>query len=144
MIKFTGFSIHSNENTLSALVSDEMCNYGIFKLKLLVNGMLQEWRIFYLNCICNITIDHVFDLFQHSVFVPSSSITALDDTNIIVRLGGDKGGKIMAYKFGVTVINRLQPNLPNNQRTLTWWLQSRHLIPITIWRQPYLTTTSQS
>jgi hypothetical protein len=114
MIKLTGFSIHSKKNTLSALVSDKMCDYGIFKMKLLVNGTLQERRVFHVNRICDVIVDRVFDLFQHSVFVPSSSITALDDTNIIVRLGGDKGGKTMAFKFGVTVMNCLQPNLPEN------------------------------
>jgi hypothetical protein len=40
MIKLTGFSIHSKKNTLSALVSRDMCDYTISKEKLLVNGTL--------------------------------------------------------------------------------------------------------
>jgi hypothetical protein len=42
MIKLTGLSIRSKKYTQSALVADEMCNYGIYKTKLLVNGTLQE------------------------------------------------------------------------------------------------------
>jgi hypothetical protein len=56
MIKLTGFSIHSKKNTLSALVSDEMCDYGIFKMNLLVNGMLQEQRVFRINRICDASL----------------------------------------------------------------------------------------
>ncbi len=48
--------------------------------------------------ISDVIIDCVFYLFNHSVFVPSYSITSLDDTNIIVRLGGDRGGKTMAQQ----------------------------------------------
>ncbi len=59
----------------------------------------------------------MFDLFQHSIFVPSSSITALDDTNTIVRLGGDKGGKTMKtaifdyYKSELSWLCELQQDL---------------------------------
>ncbi len=56
----------------------------------------------------------MYSLFKHSVFIPSSAITGLNDSTIIVRLGGDKGGKTMAFKFGVTVMNCLQPNLPDS------------------------------
>jgi hypothetical protein len=56
----------------------------------------------------------VYSLFKHSVFILSWAITGLNDSTIIVRLGGDKGGKTMAFKFGVTVMNCLQPNLPDS------------------------------
>lgn len=38
----------------------------------------------------------------------------MNDSTIILRLGGDKGGSTMAFKFGATVMNCLQPNLPEN------------------------------
>jgi hypothetical protein len=114
MIKLTGFAIHSKKNTLTALVEGDMCDYRIFKENVLVNGTLQERRVFRMNRICDVIKDRVHDLFKNSVFVPSSSITGLDDSTIIVRLGGDKGGKTMAFKFGLTVMNCLQPNLPEN------------------------------
>jgi hypothetical protein len=35
----------------------------------------------------------------------------LDDSTIIIRFGGDKGGKNMAFKGGFTVMNAPKPNL---------------------------------
>jgi hypothetical protein len=34
----------------------------------------------------------------------------LDDSTIIIRFGGDKGGKKMAFKWGLTVMNASNPN----------------------------------
>jgi hypothetical protein len=34
----------------------------------------------------------------------------LDDSTIIIRFGGDKGGKKMAFKWGVTAMNAPKPN----------------------------------
>jgi hypothetical protein len=51
---------------------------------------------------------------KHKVFVPSSYHTKLNDSTVIVQLGGDKGGNTMASKFGITIMNCLQPNLPEN------------------------------
>jgi hypothetical protein len=48
----------------------------------------------------DVIIDHIYSLFKHLVFIPSSNITGLDDSTIIIRFGGDKGGKTMAFKFG--------------------------------------------
>jgi hypothetical protein len=81
---------------------------------LLVNGTLQERRVFRVNRISDVIKDRVYSLFKNLVFIPSSTITGLNDSVIIVRLGGDKGGKTMAFKFGVTVMNCLQPNLPES------------------------------
>jgi hypothetical protein len=34
----------------------------------------------------------------------------LDDSTIIIRFGGEKGGKKMAFKWGLTVMNSPKPN----------------------------------
>jgi hypothetical protein len=51
-----------------------------------------------------------FQTFENQVFLPSSSFTLLDDSTIIIRFGGDKGGKNMAFKWGLTMMNALKPN----------------------------------
>jgi hypothetical protein len=40
----------------------------------------------------------VSKVFKNQVFRPSSSFTLLDDSTIIIRFGGDKGGEKMAFK----------------------------------------------
>jgi hypothetical protein len=35
----------------------------------------------------------------------------LYDSTLIIRFGGDKGGKKMAFKWGLTVMNAPKPNL---------------------------------
>jgi hypothetical protein len=52
----------------------------------------------------------VSKLFEDQVFLPSSSSTFLDDSNIVIRFGGDKVGKKMAFKGGFTVMNTPKPN----------------------------------
>jgi hypothetical protein len=78
MIKLTDFSIHSKKNTLSALVSGDTCDYTISKEKLLVNGTLQERHVFHVNRISAVIKDRVYSSYKNSVFIPSSSITALN------------------------------------------------------------------
>jgi hypothetical protein len=91
-----------------------------------------------MNQICNVIKDRMQDLFKNSVFVPSSSITGLDDSTIIVRLGGDKEGKTMAFEFGLTVMNCLQPILPENFDLIAT------VMCIIISRPLYLTNIGQS
>jgi hypothetical protein len=49
-------------------------------------------------------------LFENQVFVPSSSFTLLDVSTIIIQFGGDKGGKKMAFKWWLAVMNAPKPN----------------------------------
>jgi hypothetical protein len=51
-------------------------------------------------------------LFDNQVFVPYSSFTLLDDSILIIRFGGDKEGKKMAFKWGITVVNAPKLNSP--------------------------------
>jgi hypothetical protein len=52
----------------------------------------------------------VSKLFENQVFLPSFSFTLLYDSTLIIRFGGDKGGKKMAFKWGLTVMNAPKPN----------------------------------
>jgi hypothetical protein len=52
----------------------------------------------------------IFKLFENQVFLPSSSFTLLDYKTIIIRFGGNKGGKKMAFKWGLAVVNAPKPN----------------------------------
>jgi len=74
-----------------------MCDSVIEKVKLVVNGTLQERMVFRVERICDVVIDRIFSLLE-------SNILVLDDNTIILRLGGDKGGNTMAFKFGCTVM----------------------------------------
>ena len=47
------------------------------------------------------------------ILLRSSVHTLFDDETIILRFGGDKGGKFMQFKFGVTVMNCRDPNSPD-------------------------------
>jgi hypothetical protein len=114
LIRLSGYLMHSRKNTLAALTDGQLCDYTIDSVKLLVNGVMQERRVFLVKCISDVIKDRVFNLLKHKVFVPSSYHTKLNDSTVIVRLDGDKGGNTMAFKFGVTIINCLQPNFPEN------------------------------
>jgi hypothetical protein len=52
----------------------------------------------------------VSKLFENQVFLTSSSFTTLDDSTLIIRFGGEKGGKKMAFKWGLAVMNSPNPN----------------------------------
>jgi hypothetical protein len=51
----------------------------------------------------------VFKLFANKGFQPSSLLTLLDDITIIIRFGGGKGGKKMAFKWCLFVMNAPKP-----------------------------------
>jgi hypothetical protein len=114
LIRLSGFSIHSRKNTLAALTDGKLCDCTIDSVKLSVNGVMQERYIFWVKCISDVIKDQVFNLLKHKDFVPSSYNTKLNDSTVIVRLGGDTGGNSMVFKFGITIMNCLQPNLPEN------------------------------
>jgi hypothetical protein len=79
-------------------------------VKLLVNGVRQERRVFRIKIISDVIKDQVFNLLKHKVFIPSSYHTMLNDSTVIVHPGGHKGGN----------------------KTLTSLQQWRHLIPTII------------
>jgi len=69
LIKITGFSIHSHKNTMTALVKDDMHDYTISKMKLIVNGTKQERLVFRVDRICDVIKDRIFSLFESNIFV---------------------------------------------------------------------------
>jgi hypothetical protein len=54
--------------------------------------------------------NYEFQFFENQIFLPSSSFTLLDDSTLIIRFGGNKGGNTMAFKWGITVMNAPKPN----------------------------------
>jgi hypothetical protein len=110
LVGLTGISIHSTSTTLAALQDKQMSDYTIAMVKLLVNKIMQPIRVFRVARWTQVIKLRVSKLFENQVFIPSSSFTLLDDSTIIIRFGGNKGGKKMAFKWGLTVMNAPKPN----------------------------------
>jgi hypothetical protein len=79
-------------------------------IKLLVNKKMQPRRIFRVARWTQVIELRISKLFENQVFLPSSSFTLLDDSTLIILFGGDKGGKKMAFKWGLTMMNAPNPN----------------------------------
>jgi hypothetical protein len=79
-------------------------------VKLLVNKTMQTRRVFQVARWTQVIELRVSKLFENQVFLPSSSFTFLDDSTLIIQFGGDKGGKKMAFKWVLTVMNAPKPN----------------------------------
>ena len=67
--------------------------------------------VFQVDRISDVVKDGIFSFFESNIFVAFSHLTNLSNDTIILRLGRDKGGKTMAFKFGATVMNCLKLNL---------------------------------
>jgi hypothetical protein len=111
LVGLTGISIHSTSTTLAALQDKPMQDYTITMVKLLVNKTMQPRCIFRVSRWTQVIELQISKLFQNQVFLLSSSFTLLDDSTLIVRFGGDKGGKKMVFKWGLAVMNAPKPNL---------------------------------
>jgi hypothetical protein len=79
-------------------------------VKLLINRTMQPRRVFRVARWTQVIELRVSKLFENQVFLPSSSFTLLNDSALIIRFGGDKGGNKMAFKWGLAVTNALTPN----------------------------------
>jgi hypothetical protein len=110
LVGLTGISMHSTSTTLAALQDKQMPDYTIYMVKFLVNKTMQPRRVFRVARWTQVIELRVSKLFENQVFLPSSSFTLLDDSTIIIRFGGNKGGKKMAFKLGLTVMNAPKPN----------------------------------
>jgi hypothetical protein len=109
LVGLTGISIRSTSTTLSALQDKQMTDYTIYMVTMLVNKTMQPRRVFQAERWTQVIELRVSIFFENQVFLPSSSFTFLYDSPLIIRFGGDKGGKIMASKWGLTVVNAPKP-----------------------------------
>jgi hypothetical protein len=128
LVGLTGISIHSTSTTLAALQDKQMPDYTIYMVKFLVNKTMQPSRVFRVARCTQVIELRVSRLFENQVFILSSSFTLLDDSTLIILFGGDKGGKKMAFKWGLTVMNA-----PNQTRPPLWiyWPRWKRSINIT-------------
>jgi hypothetical protein len=110
LVGLTGISIHSTSMTLAALQDKQMPDYTIYMVKLFVNKTMQPRRVFRVARWTQVIELRVSKLFENQVFLPSSSFTLLDYSTLIIRFGCDKGGKKMAFEWGLTVMNAPKPN----------------------------------
>jgi hypothetical protein len=105
LVEMTGISSHSKSTTLATLQDKQMPDYTISMVKILVNKIMQPQRVFRVGCCSQVIELRVFKLFKNEVFHRSSLVALLDDSMIIVSFGGDKGGKKMAFKRCIAVVN---------------------------------------
>jgi hypothetical protein len=110
LVGLPGISIHSTSKTLSALQDKQIPDYTITMVKFLVNKTMQPRHVFQVARCTQVIELRVSKLFENQLFLPSSSFTLLDDSTIIIRVGGDKGGKKMTFKWGLIVMNASKPN----------------------------------
>jgi hypothetical protein len=110
LVGLTGISIHITSTTLAVLQDKQIPDYTITMVKLLVNKTMQTRRVFRVARWTQVIELRVSKLFQKQVFLPSSLFTLLDDSTIFIQFGGDKGGKKMAFKWGLTMMNAPKPD----------------------------------
>jgi hypothetical protein len=110
LVGLTGISIHSTRTTLTALQDKKMPECTITMVNLLVNKTMQPRHVFRVARWTHVIELRVSKLFENQIFIRSSSFTLIYDSTLIIRFGGDKGGKKMAFKWGLTVINAPNPN----------------------------------
>ena len=65
---------------------------------------VKRW-CYIVDSICNLITHWMQALFGNGLFVPSSTCSLHSDNVIMVRFGGDKGGKFMQFKFGLSIMN---------------------------------------
>jgi hypothetical protein len=106
----TGISIHSTSTMITALQDKKIPDHTITMVKLLVNKTMQPRRAFRVARWTQVIELQVSNFFENQVFLPSSLFTLLDDSTLIIRFGGDKGGKKMVFKWELTVTNAPKPN----------------------------------
>jgi hypothetical protein len=110
IVGLTGISIHSTITAIAALKDKQMPDYTITMVKFLVNKTMQPRCVFRVARWTQVIELQISKLFENQVFLPSSSFTFLDDSTLIIRFGGDKGGKKMAFKWVITVMNAPKTN----------------------------------
>jgi hypothetical protein len=71
---------------------------------------MQSIRVFRVAQWTQVIELRVSKLFENQVFLTSSLFTFLDDSILIIRFGGDKRGKKIAFKWGLAVMNPPKPN----------------------------------
>jgi hypothetical protein len=110
LVGLTGIRKHSTSVTFAALQDNKMPKYTITMVKLLVNKKRQPRRVFQVARWTQAIELQVSNFFENQFFLTSSYFILLDDSTLIIRFGGDKGGKNMAFKWGLTVVNAPKPN----------------------------------
>jgi hypothetical protein len=110
LVGLTEISIHSASKTLTALQDKQIPDYTITMVKWLINKKMQPRRVFRVAQWTQVIELRVSKLFENQVFLPSSLFTLLDDSTLIIRFGGEKGGKKMTFKWGLTVMNAPKAN----------------------------------
>ena len=112
--ELTGLSVHERKNSLASLVDDTMPDFSVNSLSVYIDGKRVERQAFLVERINDVVCSRIASLVDNQILVPSSVHTLLNDDTIILRFGGDKGGKFMQFKFGMTVMNCQDPNSPDS------------------------------
>jgi hypothetical protein len=99
LVGLTEISIHIISTMFAALQDKQIPDYTITMVKFLVNKTMQPRCVFRVARWTQVIELRVSKLFKNQVFLPSSSFTFLDDSTLIIRFGGDKGSKNMAFKW---------------------------------------------
>jgi hypothetical protein len=110
LVGLTEISIHSTSTTITTLQDKQILDYTITMVKLLVNKTMQPRHVFRVAWWTQAIELRISKLFENQVFLPSSSFTLLDDSTLIILFGGEKGGKKMAFKWVITMMNAPKPN----------------------------------
>ena len=90
-----------------------MPDFTVQQVMVNVKGKLVEQQCLHVNHLVDIICDEIAKFFDARILVPSSQHTCLDDNTIMLCFMGDKGGTFMASKFGLTVMNYMNPNSPD-------------------------------
>jgi hypothetical protein len=109
----TGFSVLDQKNTLAKMVDGIMYDFTVHNLAVIVNKQQARRQAFLVDRINDVVLQCIVALYEKGLLLDSSVLTNLDDDNIIVRFGGDKGGTFMKFKFGLTVMNSVNVHSPD-------------------------------
>jgi hypothetical protein len=107
-----GIKISSQTTTLSALTKSKMPDYDIELIPLMVGRTRRACHVYRVSKFCGVLESRIGRVIARNGFVPSSIITNLSDDTIIVKFGGDKGGRKMSSKLGAILLNQQSANEP--------------------------------
>ena len=112
LVELTGLSIRNYGTTIGALTDGNLPSFTVKKVNVTVKDQIRERRMFIVDSVSGYICKQLKRLIENDLFVPSSTNTCLLDNTVIVRLGGDKGGKEMMFKFGFSIMNQSLANSP--------------------------------
>ena len=103
--KISRYTIHHGLVSMNNYLADQIPDFTSGKINVMEKEKICERRCFRVHSIYAVLCWRLQLLYQNGLFLPSQVFSLIDNDRIILKFGGDKGGKTLKTKFGVTIMN---------------------------------------